>query len=97
MEFLHCLGTLVNVHIGAFMKGKEKDIERGERLKSIDDHERAPHGGGVFGAVVGKLGVWDAFLPIFKILLYQHAEKCAKASDDDLGLSISLRMRGGRE
>ena len=97
MEFLHCLGTLDNVHIGTFMKWKWKDIERGERLEAIDDHERTPHGGGVLGAVVGELGVWNTFLPVFKVLLYQHPEECAKTSIDDLGLSIGLRMRGRRE
>src|SRR3954469_25047607 len=64
MEFHHCLGTLGNVHIGTFMKWKWKDIERGERLDAVDDHERAPHGGGVLGAVVGELGVGNAFLPV---------------------------------
>src|SRR3954467_11821872 len=73
MKFLHCLGTLVNVHIGMVMQRKWKDIERGERLEAIDDHEWAPHGGGVLGAVVGELGVWNTFLPILKVLLYQHA------------------------
>src|SRR4051812_1194905 len=33
MKFLHCLGTLVNVHIGMVMQRKWKDIERGERLE----------------------------------------------------------------
>src|SRR3954468_10301072 len=47
--------------------------------------------------VVGELGVWNTFLPVFKVLLYQHPEECSKASIDDLGLSIGLRMRGGRE
>src|SRR3954470_1969925 len=97
MKFLHCLGTLVNVHIGTVMQWKWKDIERGERLETIDDHERASHGDGVLGAVVGKLGVRNAFLPVFKVLFYQNTEECAKASIDALGLSIGLRMRAGRE
>ena len=48
-------------------------------------------------AVVGKLGMWDAFFPTLEIWLDQHVEKSLQASVDHSGLPIRLRVVGGGE
>jgi hypothetical protein len=35
----------------------------------------SPHSGGVLDAIVGKIGMWDAFLPILEVLLDQDITK----------------------
>jgi hypothetical protein len=63
VQVLHDVGALGDVHVDALVKREWKKIECRWWVEPIDDLKGASFGDSMFGAVVGKLRMRNAFLP----------------------------------